>query len=421
MRLLFVWALKGASTLGLNPNNRVFFGEEDPQFSSLLQFEADFGSNTSLLFGISSDVDASNDPSLIEAVRWLTDRSWHIDGVTRVDSIVTYPFGVYSEDSISLSSLADVFCPQVCSDLSADGLLKDHLVDRLISQDGKTLAVIASVELDVEDSIAVSRISSEVDNIRSEFLGRYPSLQLYVTGAVPMMQAFMDASNADLGGLLLVAVGLFVFLLWFFLRSLALTSVLVFLGISSIVITMGTAGWLGHTVNTATATTPLVIFTLVVAGSMHVFLYLARDPSGSREELLRAIERAYAANVWPVLLAAATSIVGLLSLVFVSAPPIKQLGMLSAFGVFVGTTLLFTVAPCLLCLMSRVRPSGMVVVVQRLLNNQARRIESRSEHPLWFAVLFVVMVCLLPLMSIDEDFVRYFGESNKFSARLRSK
>ena len=412
--LLFLLAMKGASTLGLNPNNRVFFGEGDPQFSSLLRFEADFGSNTSLLFGISSDVDASNSPQLVSAVRWLTERSWQINGVTRVDSIVTYPFGEYSENSIALSSLADVFCPRVCGDLTTEGLLKNHLVNRLISMDGKTLAVIASVELDVEDSIAVSRISGEVEKVRSEFSGMYPGLRLYVTGAVPMMQAFMDASNADLGGLLLVAVGLFVFLLWFFLRSLALTSILVFLGIASIVITMGVAGWLGHTVNTATATTPLVIFTLVVAGSMHVFLYLARDPCDSREAVLAAIEKAYSANVWPVLLAAATSIVGLLSLVFVSAPPIKQLGLLSALGVFVGTTLLLTLAPCLLGFMSRVKPSNMVVAVQRLLNNQARRIESRSEHPVWYAALFIVLVCLLPLMSIDEDFVRYFGESNSF-------
>ncbi len=412
--VVLLWTLKGASTLGLNPNNRVFFGEEDSQFSSLLRFEADFGSNTSLLFGISSDADVSRDPVLVDAVRWLTDRSWRIDGVTRVDSIATYPFGVYSEESIRLSNLADVFCPEVCSDLGPEGLLKEHLVSRLISADGQTLSVIASVELDVEDSVAVSRISGEVKDLREEFSDEFPNLRLFVTGAVPMMQAFMDASNADLGGLLLMAVALFVLLLWVFLRSLALTSILVLIGVASIVITMGVAGWLGHTVNTATATTPLVIFTLVVAGSMHVFLYLAREPAETSEMVLASIQRAYAANLRPVLLAAATSIVGLLSLVFVSAPPIKELGILSAFGVFVGTTLLLTVAPCLLAMMNRVRPSKMVVVVQRLLNNQARRIEARSERPAWFAALFAMLVCLLPLMAIDEDFVRYFGETNKF-------
>jgi predicted RND superfamily exporter protein len=167
-------------------------------------------------------------------------------------------------------------------------------------------------------------------------------------------------------------------------------------------------------VNTATATTPLVIFTLVVAGSMHIFLYVARDACATREEVLAAIDRALAANFSPVLLAAATSVVGLLSLVFVSAPPIKQLGILSASGVVVGTCLLIFVVPCVLAWMRRINPSPALVAVQRLLNRHAQRIEVGGERPLLYALAFLVCVLFLPLMDVDEDFVRYFGPQNDF-------
>jgi predicted RND superfamily exporter protein len=404
------WA--GMQKLGLNPNNRVFFGPSDPQFSALLEFESQFGSNTSLLFGISSAGDLTEDPNLVAAIRWLTDRAWLIDGVSRVDSLATYPYGEYSEDDIELTTLLDAFCKDTCEDVEA--LRQPHIVNRFISEDGKTAAVLASVELDAEDAIAVSKINAESQAVISEFEAEFPTLQIWVTGAVPMMQAFMDASNNDLGSLVIVAVALFVLLLWLFLRGVYLTLVLVGLGISSIVITMGVAGWLGHIVNTATATTPLVIFTLVVAASMHVFLYIARDPCGDQGEVLKALERAYAANTSPVLLAAATSVVGLLSLLTVSAPPIRELGMLSAFGVLVGTVLLLFVVPCALSLLRSVNPSKALVVVQRWLNSQARRIELERERPGLFVILFVSFLAFLPMMNVDEDFVRYFGAVNSF-------
>ena len=406
--------LYGTSGLGVNPNNRAFFGAEDPQFSDLLQFESEFGANTSLLFGLTSDQPVTENGILVESMRWLTTRVWEIEGVVRVDSLATYPHGVYSADEIALTNLAAHFCPRYCESFDTEGLKKDHIVNRLISVDGKTLSVIASVELDVEDSLAVSRVSKRVELVRQEFGELFPEIEIYVTGAIPMMQAFMDASNADLNGLILVAVLLFVVLLWVFLKSVALTAILLFIGLASIVITMGIAGWSGHTVNTATATTPLVIFTLVIAGSMHIFLYIARDPCGSNAEVIAAVNRAYAANTKPVLLAAITSIVGLLSLVFVSAPPIKQLGVLAALGVLVGTVLLMLIAPFLLAWVRRVKPSGAVVMTQRFLNDQARRIEQNSERPAFFALLFLACIFLLSLMSVDEDFVRYFGEENQF-------
>lgn len=407
-------ALYGTLGLGVNPNNRAFFGPNDPEFTELLQFESDFGSNTSLLFGISSTESIEDDPELVRAVHWLTDRCWGIDGVSRVDSIATYPYGEFSADEISMSTLAEAFCPSVCSSLSADNILKKHLVNRFISADGSTIAVVASVVLDAENSAAVSTISRQSDQIVAEFQELFPSLQLFVTGAVPMMQAFIDASNSDLGSLVLIAAGLFAVLLWTFLRSGVLTLVLVTIGVSSILITMGIAGWFGHTVNTATATTPLVVFTLVVAGSMHVFLYIAREPCVSNGQVRIAIERAYAANMKPVVLAAVTSVVGLLSLVFVAAPPIKQLGVLSALGVFVGSLVLLFVAPALLSMIQRIKPSTLVIVMQRLLNNQAKRIELGKGPNVLVGSLFLACIAFLPMMNIDEDFVRYFGEGNSF-------
>ncbi len=413
--LLLVVGLFGASSLGVDPNNRVFFAPGHEQFEALLRFEDEFGSNTNLLIAINSSTGTLNtDKDLVRAISWLSDEAWRVHGVTRVDSAATYPFGRYSEDELVLSTLIDEFCPTVCDLESTVEFLKPHLKNRYVSADLKTASVVVSVDIDESDSEVVSRIDREARSLLGDFKSQFPDLAVYMTGAVPMMQAFVDASNQDLGSLVLAAVILFVLLLWVFLRSAFLTLALVGIGVSSIVITLGLAGLMGHTINTATATSPLVIFTLVVAGSMHVFLHIARDPCANAAEVRLVVDRSYSANTTPILIAAATSVVGLLSLAFVSAPPIKQLGMLAALGVVVGTAILLLVVPIFLSRLSVVRPAPVLLLIQRALNRKAKKIETGDDRYGFVLATFLIASACVFFLRIDEDFVRYFGADNIF-------
>ena len=54
--LVLAISFVGMGKLGINPNNRVFFGPGDPQYSALVRFESEFGTNTVLLFAISSEL-----------------------------------------------------------------------------------------------------------------------------------------------------------------------------------------------------------------------------------------------------------------------------------------------------------------------------------------------------------------------------
>ena len=418
--LLLALAASGLGELGLNPNNRVFFSEDDIQFGELLEFEADFDSNTHIVFAASANESLFNDVTLIEATRWLTEESWRIESVLRVDSISTYPQASYDETELSVGSLADFVCPEnKCRIERRKELFQSHLVNRFVSQDGRTLAVLVTVGFDVEDSTAVTRINQGALGLRGDFLIRYPDLELHYTGAVPMMQAFMDASDRDMSTLMVVAVLVFIVLLGVFLGSVSLTVTMLALGMSSIVITMGIAGWLGHIVNTATAIVPLVIFTLVTAGAMHVFLHISRETSSDSETLRLNIRRAISGNQVPVFLTAITSVVGLLSMLFVSAPPIRQLGILSATGVVIGTLLLLTVVPAFLSFFSNVSPSRTVAWLQIKLNDAARKIENGTDRRISASLLFGICLLGLPFLIVDEDFVRYFDEESFF--RIQSE
>lgn len=413
--LLSCISILGAANLTVNPNNRVFFSNSDKEFSELLAFESTFSSNTNIIFSVTSDATIFEDARLVSAVKWVVDRAWSIDGVSRVDSLENYPHGEYSEDEILLSNVLEVLCPGVnCLESRIETALQPHLINRFISEDYRTLAVVATVEFDVEDEEAVSRLDMGAQLLSDSFHATYPELALHYSGAVPMMQAFVDASNSDLSVLVPVATLAFFLLLWIFLGNFVLSLLMVLLGLLSIILTLGCAGWLGHIINTATATVPLVIFTLVTAASMHVFLYIARDYSYTREDVSKAVRRAIVANFWPVILSGLTSVVGLLSLTFVSSPPVQQLGILSAVGVGFGTALLLTFAPPLLSLLTKIEPSRSIVMIQRILNWRARKIEAGEDRATVPILLFTLCFVGMPFLNIDEDFVRYFDPTYSF-------
>ena len=405
----------GLGDLKVNPNNRVFFSLTNQYFAELLDFESTFESNTNVTFSISADSDLFEDPSFVKAARWLEGESWRIDGVTRVDSLGSYPRGEYHDDEISLSTVLDHLCPKdVCSRAISAEVIRPNHIGRFVSADFRTLAIVATVEFDIADLVAVSRINNQTKALVEAFRLEYPDYQINYSGAVPMMQAFVDASNKDLSLLVPVATVVFFVLLWTFLGSIGIAALMIAIGLMSIAATLGIAGWFGYVLNTATSTVPLVIFTLVIAASMHVFLYVSREESRNNSEVRRCVRQAILANVSPVLLAAVTSIVGLLSLVFVASPPIKELGLLSALGVAIGTFLLLTFAPATLSYFRVIRPSKTVIAIQRGLNGQARKIENGEDRPSFSVVFFISCLFGLPFLVIDEDFVRYFDAADPF-------
>ncbi len=244
--------------------------------------------------------------------------------------------------------------------------------------------------------------------LESDFKARYPTLSIHLTGGASMMRAFFDAAKHDASTLMVVVVAVLSIGLVVFLGGIVPALLMLLLGTSSVLITLGIAGWFGHTVNTATATVPLIVFTLVVASSMHVFHILRENQLDSKEAVARAARTAVLANWRPVVLTVLTTAVGLLSMMFVSAPPLRELGVLSAIGVTVGGVLVLTVIPCLFGLIGKLKVSDHLVWLQNLLNTYAKWLERRRPRMVLPVVLFGAALIGLPGVTIDEDFVRIF-------------
>lgn len=124
-----------------------------------------------------------------------------------------------------------------------------------------------------------------------------------------------------------IIIGLLVFL-----RNLVATLATVLVIIFSIVLAMGTSGWLGIALTPPSASAPTLILTLAVADCVHFLTtFLLEMRKGHAKEA--AIIEGLRLNLHPIFLTSLTTIIGFLSLKFSDSPPFNDLGNITAMGV----------------------------------------------------------------------------------------
>jgi uncharacterized protein len=352
-----------------------------------------------------------------EAIRWLTSEATKLDHAVRVDSLANYPHPTTVDDELVVQSLLDWACKgNNCSKDLIGESRKSHLTNRLISQDALSSGVIVTVAIERGAVGKIEALYSAINELADHFESTFPGFKAYHTGGIPMMAAFAEASATDLGVLLPAAVGVISIVLVLVVGSLRLGLIILGLGIAAIVVTLGTAGWIGLTLNNATTVVPLIVLTLVVTSSMHVAVHFSRNIDLD-SNLARSTSQAKASvssSVVPVTLSALTSVASLSSLWFVDSPPIRELGLLSALGVAIGCVLTLTILPLLLTRVTKVTETRMIRAIQRALNHYARQIERGRPGAFVPTLIFVACGAGIVSLEINDDFVRFFDESTEF-------
>jgi len=414
---LVIVASAGITNLKVSTDNRVFYGDANKHFNEFLEFEANYTSNNNILFVL-------HGPSVVidrryaEAIRWLTNEAWSIQNVIRVDSLSTHPVVISTGDNIDVVPLLDFYCPlkQNCIEQNPKYLKSPEILNRLVNDDLRSTGILATLNLEIGTVGEIERISNQVTELSARFAERYPDFELVHTGGIPMMAAFANASEADLSLLLPIAFVTIFVLLYVFLGGFKPALMLLTMGILAISVTLGCAGWFGHVLNNATSIVPLIVFTLVITGSMHILLHFLRLSSEQRPEPdHRASARAaLEGNLLPMIVSAATSIIGLLSLSFVDSPPLQQLGQLSALGVFVGCLMSIAILPLVLSRFTSSYTSSASSTIQQLLNNYARKFELRATSAILPLIIFAASLGGLAKIEIDDNFVDYFDKGTPF-------
>ena len=418
--IFFGMGLKGLSQ---NPDNRIFFSDDDPNLVALETLENTYTKNDNLFVVMAPKNENVFDPDNLYILRELTKRLWQTPSSSRVDSITNFQWTRAEGDDIIISDLVPE--GEITSEIAinAQEVAFDEplILNQLVSPDRKFTGInITIIKPDdpVEAGNSVIEIMNFIRPIQNELKEKYPNVDFYVTGGVPLTMAFTEVSISDMATLTPLMLLVIFLVAGLSLRSVLGSIVTAFIVILSVIGMMGVAGWMKFILNAATFNSFLMLSALTIAHCVHIMstqrinMRLGKNKKESIDESLRV-------NLQPVFMTAITTAIGFLTMHFSEAPPFRQLGYMMAFGNLI---LLFhavvTLPALLVILPSKVKNTGSSKAENFMTKLSEFVIRKRKVLLIGNGALIIFLSLGMTKITLDDTWTKYFDK--RFEIREHS-
>ncbi|MEK9713375.1 MAG: MMPL family transporter [Thalassolituus sp.] len=258
----------------------------------------------------------------------------------------------YNVDAIEPAGLGTIrfqrIMPTVPYDQAGADRVRQRIVDNpflwetVISTDKQSLAVY----IPIEKKEYSWRISNQLKDKIAEIDG---TETYHITGLPVAEDTFgveMFIQMAISAPLAMLLVGA---LIWYFVRSMALTVAALLVAMLSVMTTMGAFVATGNTLHIMSSMIPIFIMPIAVLDAVHILSQFYDRYRGDREEALVAVMK----DLWkPMLFTTLTTSVGFISLLLAPIPPVQVFGLFTGIGVLLAWLLSMTFLPAYICLMS---------------------------------------------------------------------
>jgi predicted RND superfamily exporter protein len=169
-------------------------------------------------------------------------------------------------------------------------------------------------------------------------------------GGIPFVNATLNRESTNSLVRLASVSGLLGMLIaWLCFRDLRLTSLVLLVGIYSAALALAVVPMTGKPLNAVLITMVPLVYVTAVSGAIHLSNYYLDALGNGR--FREAPDRAVRHAAVPLLLAAATTAIGLLSLGFSDLHPVQMFGVFSAIGVVIGSAAHFLLLPAALAVL----------------------------------------------------------------------
>jgi len=406
----------GIGRLTFSNNYRVFFSDENPQLRAFEALERIYTKNDSVLFVLQpADRDVFT-PQMLAIIHELTEKSWQIPHSTRVDSITNFQHTRAEDDDLVVADL--VVEPQ---SLTAEetrrireiALAEPLLRDRLISADGATTGVNVRIHPPGVSRAEIPATVAHARALAAELRTAHPELRVEITGTTFLSNAFAEAPEADIRFLVpLMYAILFVVMLWL-LRSFGGALATFGVVMLSAIAAVGLAGWAGLQLNGVSASAPTIILTLAIADSVHILVTMFGGMLDGRDKQTALVE-SMRVNAQPVFLTSLTTVIGFLSLNFSDAPPLRDLGNITAIGVTLAWIFSMTFLPAAVAILP-MRPQHARLMSLRVIEGIAEFVIRRRRGLLIGMSMVVLLLGVSTIrFEINDRPVEYFTEKVDF-------
>jgi predicted RND superfamily exporter protein len=292
--LCSVLAASQLSSLAVSNSLEIWYPEDDPELLNYRQFQQTYGNDEIVVAAVSLEDGFATDAGT-DLIGELTDLLLDVDGVATVTSLVTVP-----------QSLAE-----------ARG--------RLLSDDGKTTAIVLQMMSGEEFELRRHRILGDIEDTIDSY-----GMESRLAGYGVVFDALNEESTTGTTTLLLYAHGLMIVLLAIFFRR-PWPVVLTLLAVANATLwTMGLYVVFGQKLNMITMVLPTLVLVIGIADCVHLLRSVARqDQSLVQEE---RVIKGLAAVIGPCLLTSVTTAAGFMALTTSGLPVVQALGWFGGVG-----------------------------------------------------------------------------------------
>lgn len=320
----------GLSKFSQRHDVRIWFKPNDQNLLRLDDFEIKFGNDESVIVAIENKNGIFNLETL-RLINELTEKTWLIDQIIRVDSLSNFIITESSDDEISSKE----FLPEVLNNNNIKSLKETALTHRqlpgyLINKAADIAIIYARIKPSYNAPTDYSSLVRDFEKMLKPY-EKKGDIELYLTGQPSLIEEFRQVAGQDVVRIfpllvLIIILGLFIV----FKRLLAVIYPLLII-IVSISSSLGLMFWLGFKFNSLSSVIPGVITAICIADGIHIissYRHEVRNGKGS----VRAIYKSLYENFTPTFLTSFSTTIGFVSLYFTKLVPVSQMGLVVGIG-----------------------------------------------------------------------------------------
>ena len=416
--VVVVGSALGAVHLKFVDEYRVFFGPDNPQLLAFDAVENIYTKNDNIFFIIEPPVghDDAFTAETLAIVEDLTEEAWLIPFAIRVDSLSNFQYSWAEADDLIVEDLVVGSREKTAAELAVIreiSLDEPMLRNRLVPPATDVLGLSVTLQLPRLEMDETTRAASHARALADEVEHDHPGYRVRLTGMAMLNNAFQESAMRDMATLVPIMGAVITLTLVLLLRSYAGTVSTLTLVAMSVVGALGLAGWVGLSLTPPSTAAVTMIMTLAVADSIHILVTMLKEMRLGREKL-DAIVESLRVNAQPVFLTSLTTMIGLLSMNFSEVPPLNDLGNISASGVGLAWGLSMTLLPALVAILP-VTVQFRSAAHRSMMDRVGDLVVARRRPLLWGgSVVALALISMLPLNSLNDQFVNYFDESMTF-------
>ncbi len=396
---------------------RIFFSEDNPQLQAFDALQNIYTKDDNVMIVLTADKGSIYEEDFLEAVQWVTTQGWQVPYSRRVDSITNFQNSVAVEDDLFVTDLVpeeEALDRDRLDAIREAALAEPAIYNRIINDKGHTTGINITVTLPgLNDMTEVPEVVTKIREIETEFEARFPGIEMHKAGVVMLNNAFSESAMSDMGTVMLPMFVVIFLIMAILLRSFLATAITGAVVMFSIVGAMGMMGWYGYNLSTPIMSAPVMIMTLAVADSIHIFITFflelrrGNDRNSAMVESLRI-------NFSPVLLTSVTTAIGFMSMNFSDSPPFQQLGNVVATGVMIAWAVSIFFIPAVVSLLpfkSVIRNQSETNFFDTFSSSLAKY---RGRYLVGSVAVVVFLGAMVPRIDLNDQWVKYFDESMEF-------